>query len=118
VVGKVIPIALYIALYASVRAVQLSFTRIIIVFQLTGVPLGAQNVAPAARAVTVKKFFRLPPVGVGVEEEAVVVISSIVFVEDINVLFVSVSVLDVVTTFAHSTAIFQALTREIVVSDA
>lgn len=70
----------------------MSFTRIIIVFQLTGVPLGAENVAPAARAVTVKKFFRLHPVGVGVAEEAVVVISSIVFVEDVRFLFVSESV--------------------------
>lgn len=38
-----------------------------------------------------KKFLRLPPVGVGVADEAVVVISSITFVEEIRFLFVRVA---------------------------
>lgn len=61
-------------------------------FPFTGVPEGAQKVAHTASAVTVKKFLRLHPVGVGVALDAIVVISSITFVEEIIVLFVSVAV--------------------------
>mgnify|MGYP005606483845 CR=1 FL=1 len=45
--------ALYIALNASVRAVQLSLTLSIRLCQSNGVPVGEPNVAPTARAVTV-----------------------------------------------------------------
>jgi len=62
------------------------------------VPVGAANVAPAARAVTVKKLRSEPPVGVGVAEDVVVVTSSTVFVVAIIVLFVKVLVLEIVGT--------------------
>jgi hypothetical protein len=96
VAGKVIPIARNIALYASDRAVPLSLIRISKELPFAGDPVGAAIVAPAASAVTYNSFCRDPPVGVGVALEAVVVTSANVFVVEINVLFVRVSVLEAV----------------------
>lgn len=49
--GKVTPIALYMALYASVLLVPLSFILIVSLLPSAGVPLGAEKVAFAASAV-------------------------------------------------------------------
>jgi hypothetical protein len=50
-VGSVTPIALYIALYASVLVVALSSILIVSLFHSAGVQLGAANVAFVASAV-------------------------------------------------------------------
>ena len=76
VVGNVTPIARYIASYASVLGVASGVTLIVIMLPSTGVPDGAAKVAFSESAVTVKKFLRLPPVGVGVDDDTMVVISS------------------------------------------
>lgn len=89
--GRVTPIGAYIAFQERARAVPLSNILITSLFPLAGLPLGAAKVAACARAVTVNRFLKLPPVGVGVAESAIVDASSVTLVVEINVLFVSTS---------------------------
>lgn len=70
----------------------MSFTLTRRVFPLAGVPDGAENVGLVARAVIVKKLRRLHPVGAGVADDAVVVFSLIVLVDDFKSLLVTVCV--------------------------
>lgn len=92
----------------------MSFIRIINRFPFAGVSEGEENVAPAASAVTVKKLRRLPPVGAGVADDAVVVFSLMTFVEAIKVLFVSVSVpASVAKSLSESAVLNCAVVEEI-----
>ena len=84
VVGKAKSLlALYIAFQAKVLAVQSSFILISNTCHSVGVQVGAANVALAANAVTVNSSV-VSQAGVGVAEEA------IVFVLSVILLFVSV----------------------------
>jgi hypothetical protein len=92
-------LALYIAFQANVLAVALSFILISNTCAPVGVPVGAANVAAAAKAVTVNSSV-VSQAGVGVAEDAIVLTLAVIL------LFVSVTVaLFLVASLVSSTLV-------------
>ena len=108
VVGKAKSVlALYIAFQVKALAVALSFILISNTCQFVGVPVGAANAASAAKAVTVNTSV-VSQAGVGVAEEVIVLVLSVIL------LFVRVTVFVSVTPELSSTYFLVAACKSVV----